>query len=62
MLHVVLDLPGEVEKGSVHCGGKGGGEMTLWGCSRLDLIYGSQAFLIVFVAIQVLFEQLIVTD
>lgn len=47
-----------MEEGSVRCGR---GELTLWGCSRLDFIYGSRAFLIVIVAVQILFEQLIVT-
>lgn len=47
-----------MEEGSVHCRR---GELTLWGCSRLDFIYGSRAVLIVIVAVQVLFKQLIVT-
>lgn len=49
---------GEMEEGSV-CFTRG--ELTLWGRNRLDFIDGSRAFLIVIVAVQVLFEQLIVT-
>lgn len=47
-----------MEEGSVHCRR---GQMTLWGCSKLDFIDGSRTFLIVIIAVQVLFEQLIVT-
>lgn len=53
-----VDSRGEMEEGSVHCRR---GELTLWGCSRLNFIDGRRAFLIVIVAVQVLFEQLIVT-
>lgn len=53
-----VDSRGEMEEGSVRCRR---GELTLWGCSKLDFIDGSRAFRIVIIAVQVLFEQLIVT-
>lgn len=53
-----VDSRGEMKEGSVRCRR---GELTLWGCSRLDFIDGSRAVLIVIVAVQVLFKQLIVT-
>lgn len=52
-----MDSQGEVEEGCVRCRR---GELSLWGCSRLDFIDGSGALLIVIVAV-VLFEQMIVT-
>lgn len=60
---LTVDSRGVVEKGSVRRGGggRGGGELTLWGCRKLDFIDGSGTFLIVIVAVQILFEQLIVT-
>lgn len=38
------------------------GNVALWGCSRLDFIDGRRDFLIVIIAVKVLFKQLIVTS
>lgn len=52
------DSRGEVEEGPVR--GRRA-ERSLWGSSGRGLVNGGGAFLIVVVAVQVVFEQLIVT-